>query len=57
MIGLGDRRLGGGLHRGGIQCVGDDRLRANLLQRYGIGRVIERFFRTLKEQIVRGRSY
>jgi hypothetical protein len=30
MIRLGDRRLGRGcLQCGGIQCVGDDRLRAN----------------------------
>ena len=29
---LGERRLGGGLHRG-IQCVGADRLRHNFLQR------------------------
>jgi hypothetical protein len=33
---LGERRLGGGLHRG-IQCVGDDRLRHNFLQRYRSG--------------------
>ena len=36
MIGLGDRRLGGGLHRG-IRCVGYDRLGHNFLQRYRSG--------------------